>query len=407
MADRPIVYYIYLNAEPNTQSSVQQKITNQIRIARQLGYAVTGLFFTTEPVFENENNNILWFQVPVVSSGYFRSLRQHAQNVKVALEQIKKIDAPAKIYFMRFGICNRALLRLTQYLKGRIVFNHLSVETDEYALYQSDAGSSLSQFLSNLEFKWLPIWLDRTLGKIIRRNSKGAIVNSEEIAMRQQKKSMGLYPCEVIPDAVDTLSFPLLSSKIFGNNVNMVFLKGASMDAEYNGLDRLMKGMVAYSGPRNYTLTIMGNHTIMEERLAKNLGLQGRVFFKKATYGTELNEELEKHHLGVGPLAVHRKGISATSSIKTREFLARGLPFFIAHTDDELFATSDCSAFYEVYHADENNIDLYSLEDFITRLNNIPGYPVKMRAIAQQYFDYKIKIPRWFDFITKQEKCKN
>ena len=401
MAVSPIVYYIYLNASPNTQSSVQKKITNQIRIARDMGHEVAGMFFTTEPVVENENNHIFWFQVPTINKGYFQSLRQHATNVKFAFQYIKKIDDPFKIYFIRFGICNWAFLRLSQYLKGRIVFNHLSVETDEYALHQSDAGSSISLLLSNLEFKWLPIWLDRTLGKLIRKNSKGAIVNSEEIAIRQQKKCLGKYPCEIIPDAVDSSAFPVLSSKIFGDNISMVFLKGASMDAEYNGLDRLMKGMVAYSGPRNYTLTILGNHTILEERIAQNLGLQGRVFFKKATYGTELNKELEKHHLGVGPLAVHRKGISATSSIKTREFLARGLPFFIAHTDDELFATPGCSAFFEVFHADENYIDLYSLEDIINRLNNIPDYPVKMRAIAQQYFDYKIKIPRWFDFITK------
>jgi hypothetical protein len=401
MSDSPIVYYIYLNAVPNTQSSVQQKISNQIRIAREMGYQVTGMFFTSEPVFKNENKHILWFQIPSITKGYFRSFRQHSQNINFALQQIKKTDDPSKIYFMRFGICNIALLRLSYYLRGRIVFNHLSVETDEYALYQSDAGSSVSRFFSNIEFKWLPIWLDSTLGKLIRRNSKGAIVNSEEIAIRQQKKCLGKYPCEIIPDAVDTEAFPVLPSKKFGENINMVFLKGASMDAEYNGLDRLMKGMAAYVGPRKFTLTILGNHTTMEEKTAKNLGLQDRVFFKKAIYGIELNGELEKYHIGVGPLAVHRKGIKATSSIKTREFMARGLPFFIAHSDDELFANPDCSAFYEMFDADENYINIHWLEDILMRLNNMPDYPMKMRAIARQHFDYKVKLPRWFDFITQ------
>ena len=401
MQDSPNLVYIYLTATAGASSSVQQKITNQICIARQLGYAVTGLFFTTEPVFENENNNILWFQVPVVSSGYFRSLRQHEQNVKVALEQIKKIDAPAKMYFMRFGICNRALLRLTQYLKGRIVFNHLSVETDEYALYQSDAGSSLSQFLSNIEFKWLPIWLDRILGKRIRRNSKGAIVNSEEIALRQKKKCSGEYSCVVIPDAVDTATFPLLTPKTFGENINMVFLKGASMDAEYNGLDRLMKGMVGYQGHRKFTLTIMGNHTTMEEKMAKKLGLLEKVFFKRALSGNNLNKDLEHYHLGVGPLAVHRKGIKATSSIKTREFMARGLPFFIAHKDSELSGNPDCIPFHVVFEADESPIDLHRLEDFFERLNHMPNYPEAMRAVALQHLDYRVKIPKWISFITQ------
>lgn len=401
MTSNPSLVYIYLSATTGSPSSVQQKITNQIHIARQLGYAVAGLFFTTEPVFENENNNILWFQVPVVRSGYFRSLRQHAQNVKVALEQIKKIDAPAKIYFMRFGICNAALLRLSNFLKGRIVFNHLSAETEEYALYQSDAGSSVSRFLSNLEFKWLPIMLDKTLGKLIRRNSKGAIVNSEEIALRQQKKSIGQYRCEIIPDAVDAEAFPLLTPKTFGANINMVFLKGASMEAEYNGLDRLMNGMVAYQGQRKFTLTILGNYTAMEEKIAKKLGLSEKVFFKRALYGDDLNKELEHYHLGVGPLAVHRKGIKATSSIKTREFMARGLPFFIAHKDSELSDNPDCIPFHVVFEADESLIDLHILEDFFESLNHMPNYPQAMRSAALNHLDYRVKIPKWISFITQ------
>ena len=401
MPDRPGLVYLYLTATTGSPSSVQQKITNQIQISRELGHALTGMFFTTESVIENEKNNIFWFQVPAINKGYFRSLRQHAQNVKVALQQIKKTDAADKIYFMRFGICNVALLRLSYLLKGRIVFNHLSVETDEYALYQSDAGSSVSRFLSNLEFKWLPIWLDRTLGKRIRRNGKGAIVNSEEIAVRQQNKSMDEYPCEVIPDAVDTKAFPLLTPKIFGVNISMVFLKGASMEAEYNGLDRLMKGMVAYQGHRKFNLTIIGNHTAMEEKIAEKMGLSEKVSFKKAMYGEDLNKELEHYHLGVGPLAVHRKGIKATSSIKTREFMARGLPFFIAHKDSELSGNPDCIPFHEVFDADESPIDLHRLEDFFERLNRMPNYPEAMCAVALQHLDYRVKIPTWISFITR------
>lgn len=401
MPDNPGFVYIYLTATTGNPSSVQQKITNQIRISREMGYAVTGLFFTTEPLVDKENNHILWFQVTAINKGYFRSLRQHAQNVKVALQQIKKTDTPDKIYFMRFGICNGALLRLSNFLKGRIVFNHLSVETDEYALYQSDAGSTVSRFLSNLEFKWLPKWLDRTVGKCIRKNSKGAIVNSEEIAASQQNQCMGEYPFEVIPDAVDTKAFPLLTPKIFGDNISMVFLKGASMEAEYNGLDRLMKGMVAYKGHRKFTLTIIGNHTAMEERIAEKMGLSEKVFFKSAIYGNDLNKELEHYHLGVGPLAVHRKGIKATSSIKTREFMARGLPFFIAHKDSELSGNADCIPFHEVFEAVESPIDLHRLEDFFERLNRMPNYPEAMRAVALQHLDYRVKIPKWISFITQ------
>lgn len=401
MPTSPGVVYIYLTATTGSPSSVQQKITSQIRTAREMGHAVTGMFFTTEPVVEIENNNIHWFQVPIINSGYFRTFRQHAQNAKVAFQHIKKTDHQGRLYFMRFGICNWTLLRLSHYLKGRIVFNHLSVETDEYALYHSDAGSRISRFLSSVEFKWLPIVLDKTLGKLIRSNSKGAVVNSEEIALRQKKKCWGQYPCEIIPDAVATATFPRLNSKVFGDDISMVFLKGASMDAEYNGLDRLMKGMAGYLGHRKFTLTIIGNHTAMEEKFAKKMGLSEKVFFKKSMYGNELNSELENYHLGVGPLAVHRKGIKDTSSIKTREFMARGLPFFIAHKDSELSNNPDCVPFHVVFEADESPIDLQKLEDFFEYLNKNTGYPEAMRSAALHHLDYRVKIPKWISFINR------
>ena len=401
MSEIKNIYYVYLTANTATPSSVQQKITNQIRIARELGYHVKGLFFTPEPIEKSNEEDIVWFQAPAINTGYFRSIRQHASNVKAAMAVIKEIDGDGTRYFMRFGICNGSMFRLTLLLKGRIVFNHLSVETDEYALYQSDAGSFASRGLSNIEFKWLPIFLDKTLGKFIRRNSLGAVVNSKEIALRQQNKCLGKYPCEIIPDAVDTAAFPILGSKNFGNTISMVFLKGASMDAEYNGLDRLMRGMLEYNGSRSFILTIIGNHTTMEENMAKNLGLQDRVFIKKALYGKELDNKLENHHLGVGPLAVHRKGINATSSIKTREFMARGLPFFIAHTDHELAENIACRQFHTVFEASESPIQLSGLDAMFDRLNNMPDYPRSMRELAQKHLDYRVKIPQWISFISR------
>jgi len=240
-----------------------------------------------------------------------------------------------------------------------------------------------------------------TLGKIIPKNIQGPILNSEQIPPRPPKQSIGQYRCEIIPDAVDAQAFPLLTPKDFGDVISMVFLKGASMDAEYNGLDRLMKGMVRYQGHRKFTLTILGNHTAMEEKIAEKMGLSEKVFFKRAIYGNDLNKELEHYHLGVGPLAVHRKGIKATSSIKTREFIARGLPFFIAHKDSELSGNPDCIPFHVVFEADESPIDLHRLEDFFERLNHMPNYPESMLSVALRHLDYRVKIPKWISFITQ------
>jgi hypothetical protein len=118
-------------------------------------------------------------------------------------------------------------------------------------------------------------------------------------------------------------------------------------------------------------------------------------------YGNQLDKELENYHLGVGPLAVHRKGIKATSSIKTREFMARGLPFFIAHKDTELSDNPDCVSCHDVFEANESPIDLHRLEGFFEQLNQMPNYPELMRLAALQHLDYRVKIPKWVSLINR------
>jgi len=84
MSEIKNIYYVYLTANTATPSSVQQKITNQIRIAREFGYNVKGLFFNTVTLEKCNVEDIVWFQAPAINTGYFRSIRQHARKFAAA-----------------------------------------------------------------------------------------------------------------------------------------------------------------------------------------------------------------------------------------------------------------------------------------------------------------------------------
>jgi hypothetical protein len=184
-------------------------------------------------------------------------------------------------------------------------------------------------------------------------------------------------------------------------HIQMVFLKGASMAADYNGLDRLI---ISLSRQKNnqfrYYLTIIGNDTDWEKKTIQKYNVEEFVKLKPAMNKQALDIELGNYHLGVGPLAVHRKGIVSTTSIKVREYFARGLPFFFAHHDSGISDNKALQPYFLQLEATDEPIDLQLLDAFVLSIKTIDDLSNEMYRLAKQYLDYSVQVKQIFDFIS-------
>lgn len=100
-----------------------------------------------------------------------------------------------------------------------------------------------------------------------------------------------------------------------------------------HGLDRLIMGMKDYYSKSkdvisDIVLHIAGGGEELNniKILVKNLGLEDRVKFYGYLFGDELDRLFDKIDIGVDYLSPSRDQIKVSSSLKTREYLSRGIP---------------------------------------------------------------------------------
>lgn len=398
MSGNPIVY-IYATGSLSGHSSVQQKIVNQISAAQKLGIAMEGWFFTADQGSLPQTDGYRWFQVPVVNSGYFRSVRQAAWTNRKIYETLKLNLPPDARVYMRFWAPGRSMFQLARFLRGRLTFNHVTIEGKEIAMYRPYPGSLISRLFGKAEFSWWPLLANQTWGRLIRRQAGRAVVNSEEIGNYQRAMAMGQYRFTIISDGVESESFPLHIAPPLEDEIRTVFLKGASFDAGYNGLDRLMKGMVSGGSRRKFKLTIIGASLDYEKAMAESCGALDYTEFKNVMSKKELDIELNKHHLGVGALAVHRKGLTSTSSIKNREYFARGIPFFFAHHDPDIHNHPETLEYCLPLEGNDTPLNMQELEQFAEKLYKTADRQQAMHTLALNYMDYRVKVGKIASFI--------
>lgn len=121
--------------------------------------------------------------------------------------------------------------------------------------------------------------------------------------------------------------------------------------ARWHGIDRFICGMRDYysaaANPRNMNLWLLGDGPELGrlKGLAKRSGLDGRVFFLGMCDRREMNRAFDGSTLAIESLGCHRRGPGAvSSSLKSREYLAKGIPFIYSTPIDVIEGTAfDCA----------------------------------------------------------------
>jgi len=105
-------------------------------------------------------------------------------------------------------------------------------------------------------------------------------------------------------------------------------------------------------------------------------------------------------HLGISALAVHRKGLKSTTTIKSREYFARGLPFIFAYTDPDLSDNSEALKYCYQIPANEDNVDINGILNWYSGCISQENYGVKMHQFAKLHLDYKVKMEKLVNYIS-------
>lgn len=146
-----------------------------------------------------------------------------------------------------------------------------------------------------------------------------------------------------------------------------IHLIAVAQFAMWHGCDRLIKGMARYyrnGGTRKVYFHLVGGGKILEEyrRIIEENALKEYVVLHGEQFGDKLDEIYDLSDIGVECLGLHRRGASMCSSLKAKEYAAKGLPILTSCEMDQ-FRDKEYY-FIKKFPANEDDIDINEIINF-------------------------------------------
>jgi glycosyltransferase involved in cell wall biosynthesis len=241
-------------------------------------------------------------------------------------------------YFLRFGKILKA-----QVEKGGYDFIYLRHPFFDPLLVQSlrQIKSTFPKIKIILEINTYPYDAEpkRILHKLSLKMDQYYRLKAEDYIDRivdyGKREKIWNIPVISVRNGIDVESIAVSNSKSEKGKLRLLAVGNWSY---WHGLDRLIRGFEDYYKTERalvISLSIIGEGPITNDlkELVTSLQLKPHIQFLPSTRGKALDELFEKADIGIGTLGLHRKGVELDSSLKHREYCARGIPFILSSKD--------------------------------------------------------------------------
>lgn len=180
------------------------------------------------------------------------------------------------------------------------------------------------------------------------------------------------------------------------DQLNIIFL--AARFAPWHGLDYAIQGLKQYTGNTPILLHIVGNINQISSLIEYSDLKNAEIKFHGELHGDELDTIFNHVDLGISSLGIHRVGLEEASVLKSREYLARGLPFVYAYSDSDLTGEEEYAL--RVHVKETNYLDFEELVNFFNSTKLIHELRGSMRREALQKVDWASKLEKLHHFVV-------
>lgn len=184
-------------------------------------------------------------------------------------------------------------------------------------------------------------------------------------------------------------------------------LLAVALLARHHGYERIIKGLGQYykePQKRKVYFHIVGDGPEYKKykKLVKKHKVDKYVKFYGPKYGSELDEIYNMADAGLAAFGVYKDGFSKLSTIKAREYLAKGIPVILG-ADDDLFGGKNSK--YGLMFS--NTADVVKIEKIIKYLDELylgrfkSDINAEIRRFAYQRVDNSVVMQPIIDYIEK------
>ncbi len=206
-----------------------------------------------------------------------------------------------------------------------------------------------------------------------------------------------------IQNGIDCSSIPIVEKKHRNNN-EIHLIAVATNFSFWQGYDRLIEGMYEYYKYSIHDCKVIlhlcgdGEDLKKYKKMVKEYNLEKYVIFHGLVNGEELTTIFNLCDIGISSLGCHRKNLKILSTLKSREYLARGLPIVSSSKIDCL---PEGFKYCLYVPEDETPININLLVEFYKDINkNNKNICIEIRQFAEENIDISITMKPVIDYIT-------
>lgn len=199
---------------------------------------------------------------------------------------------------------------------------------------------------------------------------------------------------------------PLKADRWKADTLNLI---AVAYMQKHHGYERLIKGLYQYyraGGKRNIYLHLVGDGPEKKKyiSLVGKYHLEKNVLFYANTLGEELDQLYEKADLAISSLGWYKDGVNHESSIKVREYMAKGFPTVI------VCPVNGVEEDFEYLFQLPNNKSVIQIEDLLDYYDKIVVKKSRtettdfIRKKAFSYADMSVVMKPIVEFVERHEK---
>lgn len=369
-------YYIYY--ETNTDFiGVHKKIDNQIRVFNSC-LKCEKLIVPREK--KNVIKSILW-RMPFGSFG-----RKYEKVFDM-------IDDKPDFLYIRFVPVDRRFLGFIKKLREQYPGTKILMEIPTYP-YEGELTGSLTMF----PFYFKDLFYRKKLGRYVDRI----------VTFSEDNKIFGI-PTIRTRNGIVVDDYEVIHNE---KQDNVIRLIAVALFRKEHGYERIIEGLSNYytvEQTQRIEFHMVGNGKEVEQYrdLVKKFHLENYVIFHGKKGGDELEQLYNLADIGVGALGLYKSGQKKISTLKTPEYLAKGLPVIVGFPE-EIFQLEPTEYVCE-FPNDGSAIDMNRIIDFYhsvyTDCADGMDIHIEIHNYAKRMADMQMVMKPIIDYIEGEE-CK-
>jgi glycosyltransferase involved in cell wall biosynthesis len=362
---------------------VYKKNLWQIRAIEQLGEsALLGCFNGPDnfSVFDTEGNLI--YDIPIKNSGIKRFTTLYNEIYSF----IKNNDI--NVLYFRWGRYDPLFIKLLARVRSEVSKIYLEIPTYPYRKEQK------------IEHKQL--WKQKNyknLGKVLLRELLDSIgikflkkyVNN--IVTYMEHDNIWGIPVILIDNGVSVEKITIKKQK---ENNNFFVISGVANISHWHGFDRVITGISEYyrsGGTEKIIFQVIGEGDALLnlKNLAKELNVEKNILFLGFKRDEELDRVLDNSDVAISSLGMHRIGLKVGSTLKTKEYCARGIPFIYSYEERALPKNVP---FAMICPSDDRPINISKVIKFGIECRGNKKTSDEMRQFASTHYDWTVQMKK-------------